>query len=240
MSALLPLIAVLLLGSTLAVWLALHGGFDYRAMAVGFVTFVLAVGVLEFPIIAILKLSSGEMAFDIPAVLVAVIVIMAPGLFEETGRMVAYTCMGKAKVGSNAALSFGVGYGLTEAIINVLLALIASSSAFGEFAVVSTGDLYAIVERLAVFAAQIGFSVIVWFSTKTVIKLRFVFLAILLHCILDAGAHAYHLGLVSLAWSEVHCLFMCILIGAIAFKLLSVERMGVTGDIKESTLHSDS
>lgn len=233
MSALLPLIAVLLLGFTFAVWLALHGGFDCRAMAVGSLTFILAVLVLEYPIIAILKLSSGSMAFGIPAVIIVAIIIMAPGLFEETGRMVAYACMGKGKVGLNAALSFGVGCGLTEAIVNASLALIVSSSAFGGFAVVSTEDLYAIVERLAVFAAQIGFSVIVWFSTKSVIKLRFVFLAILLHCILDAGAHAYHLGLVSLVWSEIYCLFMCVLICIVAFKLLSVERMGAIGKTKK-------
>lgn len=143
--------------------------------------------------------------------------IMA-GAFEETGRYLAFRTVLAGKNGNDGnALMYGAGHGgfemfmlLTIGMINNLVYSLMMNS--GNVSVLTnqlSGEnlssvqaaleqlssaspflfLLSPAERLAALAAQLSFSVLVWFAAKK--KGRYIclyFLAILFHLILDAGA----------------------------------------------------
>lgn len=140
------------------------------------------------------------------------------GLFEETGRFIAFGTILKNKRGNNAnALMYGAGHGGFEAFYllfigmlnNVIYSIMLNtgniSSLTGSLSAASLATLQSslatlaatpppmflvgILERLAALAAQLSLSVIVWFAAKNKGKsLLFFPLAIVLHMLLDAGA----------------------------------------------------
>ena len=129
------------------------------------------------------------------------------GLFEETGRFVAFKTVLRKKRGNDAnALMYGAGHGGVEAVIllsvtmviNVVYALqfnAGNTAAFGSLDAAQTllnmpswYFLVGAVERIAAVTIHISLSVLVWFAAKNSKRFWLFPLAILLHLLVDAVA----------------------------------------------------
>ena len=137
------------------------------------------------------------------------------GLFEETGRFVAFlTVMKKQRSNDMNALMYGAGHGGFEAVVlvglsmisNIVISVMINMGMAGEITKSLSGDtlaqiqtafdslvntpsymfLLGLIERLSAIATHISLSVIVWFAVKN--RKWFLYpLAILLHMALDSG-----------------------------------------------------
>ena len=139
------------------------------------------------------------------------------GLFEETGRFVAFKTVLKRKQEKDQnALMYGAGHGGFEAIVILGLAMINNiiysvflntghtevitntlsgdaltkvEMTFTELATIQSYQfLLGGVERLLVITLQISFSVLVWFAAKKKDKLYLYPVAVLMHLVVDSVA----------------------------------------------------
>jgi uncharacterized membrane protein YhfC len=140
------------------------------------------------------------------------------GLFEETGRFVAFkTVLKRSRVNDRNALMYGAGHGGFEAlyilgvgmISNIVFSLMLNAGMGGTltagmtdaaqleamnrtFAALAATPpatfLMSVVERLAAVAFQISCSVLVWVAAKDGKRIWLYPLAVLLHALLDAMA----------------------------------------------------
>ena len=128
------------------------------------------------------------------------------GLFEETGRFVAFKTVLRKKQNKDVnALMYGVGHGGIEAVLVMSIAMISNlvfafsvnagtadpslaSSAAMLAGLAPTTFLVSIVERIGAIALHISFSVLVWFAAKNGKRFWLFPLAILLHALVDAVA----------------------------------------------------
>lgn len=137
------------------------------------------------------------------------------GLFEETGRLVAFRTLLKKKQSNNAnALMYGAGHGGFEAMVllgitsinNLVYSALINSGAMDELMASMEGDTLAAtqsavqtlistpwwqflmggVERILAVILQIALSVLVWFAVKEK-KYALYLQAILIHLLVDAG-----------------------------------------------------
>ncbi len=138
------------------------------------------------------------------------------GLFEETGRLIAFKTVLRKKQGNDAnALMYGAGHGGIEAfailgitsINNILYSVLINTGntailtaplageqlaqveeAFRTLAVTPSWQfLLGSVERILAVILQISLSVLVWFAAKKKNRIYLYPVAILLHLIVDAG-----------------------------------------------------
>ena len=136
------------------------------------------------------------------------------GLFEETGRFLAFKTVLKKRLGNDRnALMYGAGHGGIEAILllgfayagNIVMSIMINTGLADKLTAGLSGDvlaqmraalatltetapstyLLAIVERCVAIATHISLSVLVWFAAKKPGKLWLYPLAILLHAALD-------------------------------------------------------
>ena len=131
---------------------------------------------------------------------------MMAGLFEETGRFVAFKTLLRKKRGNDAnALMYGAGHGGIEAVLLMSVAMV-SNLVFALSVNAGTADpslassaamlaglapatfLVSIVERIGAITLHISFSVLVWFAAKNGKRFWLFPLAILLHALVDAVA----------------------------------------------------
>ena len=139
---------------------------------------------------------------------------MMAGLFEETGRFIAFKTVLRKKNGNDAnALMYGAGHGGFEAMVLLGFSMIsniatatmvnngtlsavtgtlpedalAQLQAIIDQLVTSSPYLYitGIIERVFAIIAQISLSVIVWFAAKNRKKIWFWPLAVLIHAAVD-------------------------------------------------------
>lgn len=139
---------------------------------------------------------------------------MMAGLFEETGRFIAFKTVLRKKNGNDAnALMYGAGHGGFEAMVLLGFSMIsniatatmvnngtlsavtgtlpedalAQLQAIVDQLVTSSPYLYitGIIERVFAIIAQISLSVIVWFAAKNRKKIWFWPLAVLIHAAVD-------------------------------------------------------
>lgn len=136
------------------------------------------------------------------------------GLFEETGRFLAFKTVLKRKLGNDRnALMYGAGHGGFEAIMLVSVNYITYSvmmilNSMGVLSKIMPEDalsqivpvldemlgiapsliLVSVLERVSAIAAHIAFSVFVWFGAKNGRKVYLFPAAILLHALYDIAA----------------------------------------------------
>lgn len=129
------------------------------------------------------------------------------GLFEETGRFVAFKTVLHKKRGNDAnALMYGAGHGGVEAVIllsvsmviNLIFSLQYNAGIPSSLGTVSAAQqlialpswmfLVGAVERLCAVALHISLSVLVWFAAKNGKRFWLFPLAILLHLVVDMAA----------------------------------------------------
>lgn len=129
------------------------------------------------------------------------------GLFEESGRFLAFKTVLRKKRGNDAnALMYGAGHGGIEAVIllsatmvvNAIFSLQYNAGIPSQLGTVSAAQtlistpswmfLVGAVERIAAVALHISLSVLVWFAAKNGKRFWLYPLAILLHLFVDAVA----------------------------------------------------
>ena len=158
------------------------------------------------------------------------------GLFEETGRFLAFKTVLRKKRGNDGnALMYGAGHGGIEAvillsvtmIINAIFALQYNAGTPSVLGTATTAQqlidtpswyfLVGAVERIAAVTIHVSLSVLVWFAAKNSKRLWFYPLAILLHLIVDAVAVILN-GLGTNVWIIEGVVYVL----AIAFVLLAI------------------
>lgn len=129
------------------------------------------------------------------------------GLFEESGRYLAFKTVLHKKRGNDAnALMYGAGHGGIEAIIllsvtmvvNIIFSLQYNAGIPSQLGTASAGAsilatpawmfLVGAVERLSAVTIHVSLSVLVWFAAKNNKRFWLYPLAILLHLVVDAAA----------------------------------------------------
>lgn len=173
------------------------------------------------------------------------------GLFEESGRFIAFKTVLRKKQNNDAnALMYGAGHGGMEAFIilgitsinNILYSVLINTGRTsvltgplsGEMLTQAEGAVQALittpswhfllgsVERILAIIVQISFSVLVWFAAKEKKRVYLYPIAILLHLIVDAAA-------VILAGKNVSPVLVEALIAA--FAVISVLIAGKTWEL---------
>lgn len=174
---------------------------------IGCITFVLFAFVLErLAYLAIMKLPlwqtiTGNMW------LYSIVGGLFAGVFEETGRFVAFKTVLRKKRGNDAnALMYGAGHGGIEAVIllsatmvgNIVYALQFNAGSLPAGATLDAIQtlvnlpswmfLVGSVERISAVALHISLSVLVWFAAKDAKRFWLYPLAILMHLFVDAAS----------------------------------------------------
>jgi len=173
---------------------------------IGCVTFVLFAFVLErLAYLAIMRLPlwqtiTGNMW------LYSIVGGLFAGVFEETGRFVAFKTVLRKKRGNDAnALMYGAGHGGFEALYILGISMVTyivmalnqnagvngtevSATVQGLIDTPPATYLLAVVERFAAVAFHIAASVLVWFAAKNAKRFWLYPLAVLLHALFDAVA----------------------------------------------------
>jgi uncharacterized membrane protein YhfC len=154
------------------------------------------------------------------------------GIFEETGRFLAYKLVLKKRTNRETAISYGIGHGGFEAVYilaatginNFVYAGIINAGQFPALldqlkaAGQDTSPIESLPEQLAAFGiADIGLpilervfavmfhialSILVFYAVKNG-KIWMYFLAVILHALLDAPAALYQQGVIGIAATEV-------------------------------------
>ena len=157
--------------------------------------------------------------------LAAAVGALLAGVFEETGRFIAFRTVLKRRTDRKTAISYGVGHGGGEALFILVLAgvqdlvyaLLIEAGKFQELvdAAASTGvdvsSLQALPDRLAAVTPgvvcitmaervsaillHVGLSILVFYAVKRA-KPGLYVLAILLHALFDVPAALYQLGVI--------------------------------------------
>ena len=182
-------------------------GANHLPFWIGCITFVLFALVLEQLAYFFLMKTALWKTITGNVLLLGVVGGLFAGVFEETGRFVAFkTVLRKKRGNDHNALMYGAGHGGVEAVIllsvsmviNIIFSLqynAGQSSLFGglgeaqllintPFWMMLVGSL----ERIAAVAIHISLSVLVWFAAKDGKRFWLFPLAILLHLIVDAVA----------------------------------------------------
>ena len=166
--------------------------------------------------------------------------ILAAGIFEETGRFIAFNIIKKRYEGTGAGLSYGIGHGGIEALLLaglpmvglITMSLVVNSgnaimlggdpAVFAQISVLinseSTLFLASGVERIIAISVHISLSMLVWCAVKVKSKLWLYPAAIVLHAIFNIAPAMYQTGMITNVWlTEVIIFVMAIPIAAVAY-----------------------
>ena len=201
----------------LFIFLTKKKGYSKKPFFIGCAVFTLFALILESACNAVIFAGDRGTAIIQKPILYGLIGGFMAGLFEETGRFIAFkTVLKKNKDDNRTAISYGAGHGGFEAFI-ILISAAATNLVFS--AMINTGNtalltagrdaasvaameqmfqtlktsnpavfLLPIVERIPAIAIHISMSVLVWFAAKDK-KLTYLYpAAILIHLLIDAVA----------------------------------------------------
>lgn len=174
------------------------------------------------------------------------------GLFEETGRFVAFKTVLKKYTGKDInALMYGAGHGGFEAVAlvgfsmisNIITSVMINSGMFEMITATLSGDqleqleagvedlitlpsymfLVGSIERVSAVIIQLSLSVLVWFAAKNNNRLYLYPVAILLHLIVDGITVILMRNDVSLVIVEIAIFVMAVLIAFVSKKIWDKE-----------------
>lgn len=208
-----------------------------KSVLVGASIFIVFALVLESLFINVLPLDSLMGIYPTPAINQAIyiaIICLCSGLFEETGRFLAFKFVLQNdgdEVGT--PLAYGVGHGGIEAVVLVGISMgsmIATSVMINNGQIINslekaTNDqilgiidliqtdshvfLAAGVERITAVALHISLSVLVWMAVRNK-KLWLYPLAVVLHAVTNISAALYQLGIIENVWIIEGMVAVCV------------------------------
>lgn len=148
------------------------------------------------------------------------------GIFEETGRFVAFKTLLRKRKNKETAISYGIGHGCFEAMFILLIAgvqylvyaAMINSGRFQEMidqlvtkgidvsglqalprqimAITPGSSCVSMLERICAMLLHLGLSILVFYAVKKS-KARFYVLAIFLHALFNVPAAFYQLGVIT-------------------------------------------
>lgn len=186
--------------------------------------------------------------------------VLAAGIFEETGRYLAFRFVLKREKKEESAVAFGIGHGGIESIlivgipmaINLAVAVSINSlggleayvaqvpeavqeatrTAFGAFLITPPADfLIGGIERIAAITLHISLSVLVFQAAKKKGRLWMYPLAIILHALFNIGAALFQTGIVKNIYLVELIAFL--IAGACACFAWRIYRQGVSSGTGE-------
>ena len=135
---------------------------------------------------------------------VSIFLGLTAGIFEEVGRYIGFKYFLKNNKKYNDGLSFGFGHWGVEAfiIVGINAVVLLFSPNLIELSNISTINAFLMgLERLFVLSVHVGFSMIVLYGIR-LNKISYLFVAIILHGILDAGVgilpQLFNMGAISM------------------------------------------
>lgn len=182
-------------------------GANHLPFWIGCITFVLFAFVLERLTLSVVMKTPFWTAVSGNLLLYGIVAGLFAGVFEETGRFLAFKTVLRKKRGNDQnALMYGAGHGGIEAIlllsapmvINSIIAMQFNAGVNSPFGGVNEAQmlintpywmlLVGAIERIAAITIHISLSVLVWFAAKNGKRFWLFPLAILLHLFVDAVA----------------------------------------------------
>jgi uncharacterized membrane protein YhfC len=222
--------AGLILPTVLCIWWLKTRHEKFTSVLTGAMTFLIFALVLESIVHSIVFMVFPGIRDNVVAYMLYG-ALMA-GIFEETGRFLAYKLILKKRTNRETAISYGIGHGGFEAVYilaatginNFVYAGIINAGQFPPLldqlkaAGQDTSPIESLPEQLAAFGiADIGLpilervfavmfhialSILVFYAVKNG-KIWMYFLAVILHALLDAPAALYQQGVIGIAATEV-------------------------------------
>ena len=222
--------AGLILPTVLCIWWLKTRHEKFTSVLTGAMTFLIFALVLESTVHSIVFLVFPGLRDNV--VTYMLYGALMAGIFEETGRFLAYKLVLKKRTNRETAISYGIGHGGFEAVYilaatginNFVYAGIINAGQFPALldqlkaAGQDTSPIESLPEQLAAFGiADIGLpilervfavmfhialSILVFYAVKNG-KIWMYFLAVILHALLDAPAALYQQGVIGIAATEV-------------------------------------
>ena len=183
------------------------------------------------------------------AALYTVIGALMAGIFEETGRIVAFKTLLRKRTNKETGISHGIGHGGFEAIFLLVVtgiqyityASMINSGAFQTvvdiasaagadvssletlpsqiMAITPMNGVLSVVERAFAILLHIGLSILVFNAVRRS-KIGYYFLAVLLHALYDVPAALYQRGVLNLYIVEVMLAIYSVLFFVIVYRTL--------------------
>lgn len=171
------------------------------------------------------------------------------GIFEETGRLVAFKTVLKNRTNKETGISHGIGHGGFEAmylllvggIQNLIYATMVNNGTFGVMTnrgAISTADasaleaipealaaitlgtiLLSITERIFAMIFHVGLSILVFSAVKKS-RISLYFLAIAMHALFDVPAALYQFGVLNLYVTEIFIAIFAVVFTFVVYKKL--------------------
>ena len=150
------------------------------------------------------------------------------GLFEESGRFVAFkTVLKKTRNDNSTALYYGAGHAGFEVfyiIVTTIITIVMADKLPAQAQAQVQGQsplmyLVAVIERIPAIALHISLSVVVWFAVKNKGQFYLYPAAILIHMLFDAVAGTLSLMKVNIAIIEVLFYVMAVPVICLAIAL---------------------
>jgi len=245
--------AIIAIGLPLAVFLIWRKKYSLKAipMCIGIGVFIVfALGLQQIMHFFVLRPNPDGtinlIARD-PAIYV-LYAILAAGIFEETGRFIAFQIIKKRYEGTGAGLSYGIGHGGIEALLLAGLPMVGlitmsivvntgnaallgfDSTVLAQLNVLvnseSTLFLASGVERIIAVSVHISLSMLVWCAVKVKSKLWLYPAAIVIHAIFNIAPAMYQTGMTTNIWLTEGVIFVMAIPIAVAagFACRAIER----------------
>jgi len=180
------------------------------AIFIGCATFVIFALVLEGACNALILGGGRAAALMQQPVLFGLFGGLMAGLFEESGRFVAFkTFLKKTRDDNSTALYYGAGHAGFEVfyiIVTTIITIVMADKLPAQAQAQAQNPLMYFlmpVERIPAIAVHISFSVLVWFAVKNKGQFYLYPAAILLHALFDAIAGSLSLMKVNVAIIEI-------------------------------------
>jgi len=232
-------------------------------LVVGVVTYLLFKGLEQMMHLFVFEAAEGRVLTLMQAnpALFIIYGILAIGIFEESGRFLAFQILKSRYNGPGTGLSYGLGHGGVESVMITGLAMIGSImtavminngnisllgddpaliAELGEFAKQSPiSFIFPGIARIITITIHISLSVFVWCSVKVQGKLWLYPTAIILHAILNIPSALYQINLITnIQLVETLMLIPATLIALAAYKLC--KSMKTTEETETPTETIDS
>lgn len=183
------------------------------------------------------------------AVLFTLLGALLAGIFEETGRLVAFKTVLKNRTNNETGISHGIGHGGFEAMYLLLsvgiqyliFAFMINNGAFGVMtnqgalasmdastieaipgalaAFTLENSLMSIIERIFAMILHIGLSMLVFSAVKRS-RISLYFIAVLIHTLFDVPAALYQFGVLNLYVTEVFIAIFAVVFTFVVYKKL--------------------
>jgi len=219
-----------------------------KSFLIGLIIFPVFVLILETAVhrIVLDPDSSSYNSIMSSAVIYSLYAAFMAGIFEETGRFVAFKWLLKKENDVAASVGYGIGHGGAEVIIllgatYLSYGLVLAGITLGDSN--TTNTLMSIIdgispgimgiaafERISAMILQISLSILVFRAAKRKGDIKLYLIAILLHAMADIPAALYQYGVFSLAEVEIFTFIWAIIVMIFAIVQYKADKLQVSKD----------